>query len=553
MRVAIIAPPYPLEEGPAPPLGVCYVAAAFEEAGAEVRIFDFVVSEYSYNRLKAWMDEFSPDVVGTTSVTMNFSHAARILCQAKKISPSVVTMMGGPHVSFYAQETLRQYPGIDMIVIGEGEKTVSEIVPGIPDRNAWNEVPGLVFRNDGDIVSTGKREFIEDLNSLPFPARHLLSLSRYKALGFPVSIITSRGCPNQCIFCLGRRMVGRKVRYRDPGLVVDEIEHLIKLGFHRINLADDLFTSNKRCVAMVCDEIATRGLRFEWTAFSRVNTIDEETVRMMKEAGCDCISFGIESGNPQMLRRIRKGITLEQARNAVAICKKVGIMAHASFMVGLPGETHEMLRETERFAKSLNIVHGYHFLAPFPGTVVREQIDDYDLEILTEDWSLYDANQPVVRTSAVSAQDAIDFYNRYIEGCEEEWRRMERGYDEGTNTLEENLRILGRRKLDLVFAIISKDLVTKYGNIPRGLANRTDAALEILSGRIADDTGKSKELAFRAIKDFYDGGNIEIQDGHTEYTWSWTPNPSEAFLKKEAFVKGPKESPVLEGNVLCPP
>ncbi len=532
MRVAIIAPPYPLEEGPTPPLGVCYVAAAFEEAGAEVRIFDFVVSEYSQSRLKAWMDAFSPDVVGSTSVTMNFPQAAQILSEAKKIAPPVVTIMGGPHVSFYAQQTLEQYPGIDMIVIGEGEKTISELVPRMSDPDAWKEVPGIVFRNGEDVIATGRREFIEDLDSLPFPARHLLSLSRYKALGFPVSIITSRGCPNLCVFCLGRRMVGRKVRHRDPGLVLDEIELLIKMGFHTINVADDLFTSNKKRVAQICDEIAKRGLKFEWTAFSRVNTINEETVRMMKEAGCNCISFGIESGNPRMLKRIRKGITLDQARHAAAICKKVGILAHASFMVGLPGETHETLEDTERFANSLDIVHGYHFLAPFPGTTVLEQIDDFDLEILTDDWSLYDANQPVVRTSAVSAQDAIDFFGRYMVEIEQLWQRMEQGYEQGTNTPEENLRIEGRRKLELVFSIISKDLVGRCGKVSKDLAGDSNAALDILSDKIADVTGKSKELASRVINDFYMGGNIEIPNGQTEPAWSWTPNPPESFLKK---------------------
>jgi radical SAM superfamily enzyme YgiQ (UPF0313 family) len=524
------------------------VAAAFERAGAKVCIFDFVVSEYSQNMLKAWMDAFSPDVVGATSVTMNFPQAAQILCEAKKIAPSVVTMMGGPHVSFHAQQTLEQYRGIDMIVIGEGEKTISELVPRISDPDAWKEVPGIVFRNGGDIIATGRRELIEDLDSLPFPARHLLSLSRYKALGFPVSVITSRGCPNLCIFCLGRRMVGRKVRYRDPGLVLDEIELLIKMGFHTINLADDLFTSNKKRVAQICDEIAKRGLKFEWSAFSRVNTINEETVRMMKEAGCNCISFGIESGNPQMLKRIRKGITLEQARHAAAICKKVGIMAHASFMVGLPGETHETLEDTRRFANSLDIAHGYHFLAPFPGTTVKEQIDEYDLEILTDDWSLYDANQPVVRTSAVSAQDAMDFVGRYMDVCEQEWLRMEQGYDLGTNTSEENFRIEGRRKLDLVFSIVSKDLVGRCGKVPKDLDSNTSAALDILSDKIAHVTGKSKGLAFKVIKYFYMGSNIEIRNGQTEPAWGWTPNPSESFLKKNVTGQEAGASPAEAGE-----
>ena len=200
MRVAIINPPYPLEEFPSPPLGVCYVAAAFEKAGAEVRIFDFVVSEYSPQKLRRWLEDFSPDVIGTTSVTMSFNDAAEILSTAKEMMPSIVTIMGGPHVSFSAQQTLEQYPGIDMIVIGEGEETIAEITPRIFDRKAWSEVPGIAFRDKNEFFFTEKRGFIQDLDSIPFPARHLLPISKYRALTFPVSIITSRGCPNRCIF-----------------------------------------------------------------------------------------------------------------------------------------------------------------------------------------------------------------------------------------------------------------------------------------------------------------------------------------------------------------
>ena len=260
MRVAIIAPPYPLEEGPTPPLGVCYVAAAFEVAGAEVCIFDFLVSEYSQNRLKAWMDEFSPDVVGATSVTMNFPQAAQILCEAKKISPSVVTVMGGPHVSFDFHKGLHQYPGIDIMVIGEGEATIQELIPSIRDRRNWHGIKGIAFLENGDTVYTGPRQFIQDLDTLPMPARHLIPLSRYQALGFPVSIITSRGCPNRCIFCQGRHMVGAKVRYRSVSRICDEIEGILKHGFTRLNIADDFFTFDYKRVKAFCTEIKNRNL-----------------------------------------------------------------------------------------------------------------------------------------------------------------------------------------------------------------------------------------------------------------------------------------------------
>lgn len=235
MRVAIVASPYPLEEAPSPPLGVCYVAAACEEAGADVTILDYIVRKYSPEKLAYEMDEFRPDVIGANSVTMNFKGAAAIMQDAKRHNPDVITMMGGPHVSFDAASTLNKYPEIDLIVIGEGEETLKELLPVIHNRSKWEHVAGIAFRKDGEVVFTGRRELIHDLDTLPIPARHLLPMNRYQALGFPVSIITSRGCPNQCIFCLGRRMVGYKVRYRSPKLVVDEVEEILSYGFTRID------------------------------------------------------------------------------------------------------------------------------------------------------------------------------------------------------------------------------------------------------------------------------------------------------------------------------
>jgi len=229
MKVALIAPPYPLEEAPSPPLGICYVAAACEAAGAEVMIIDYIVSQYTPEKLYQQLDEFQPDVVGATSVTLNFQASAEILKAAKQHCPSVITVMGGPHVSFDARNTLIQFPEIDAIIVGEGENTLMQWLPAAKDRSVWHGIKGLAFFEGENFISTGAGDFIENLDDLPLPSRHLLPLSRYKALGFPISIITSRGCPNKCIFCLGRKMVGFKVRYRDPVQVVDEIESILAM------------------------------------------------------------------------------------------------------------------------------------------------------------------------------------------------------------------------------------------------------------------------------------------------------------------------------------
>ncbi len=531
MRVAIIAPPYPLQEAPAPPLGVCYVAAAFEAGGADVKIIDYIVSGYSPEKLARELEVFQPDIVGSTSVTMNFPGAAEIVCKAKELRPSAMTMMGGPHVSFDAEDTLKKYPGIDLIVMGEGEETIRELIPRVEDHRALREVKGIAFREDGGgVVRTEPRAFIQDLDSLPLPSRHLLECSRYQALGFPVSIVTARGCPYPCIFCQGRRMVGSRVRYRDPVRIVDEIEEILAYGFTRINVADDLFLSKKDRAQAVCREILKRGLDVPWSAFARVNTVDPETLRLMREAGCDSISFGIESGNPEMLERIEKKITLDQARRAVEMCKEAGIMPHASFMIGLPGESEQTMKDSEAFARSLDIIYGYHFLAPFPGTTVREKVDTYDLEILSSDWSLYDANRAVVQTSSLSAEEIESFYTTYEMENTTFWEELEEGYREGTLSPEDRFRVMGKHRMELAFQILTEDIIEEHGLFPVAVPESDGRSAEnLLMDKIEEITGRERELIELTVKHYIENGYIKVMNTGREIRWYWTHNLREDF------------------------
>lgn len=523
MRVAIIAAPYPLEEAPAPPLGLTYVAAAFERAGAEVRIFDYIVTGYTPEKFRQKLEAFQPHVVGTNSVTLNFPGAAEILQTAKRCHPEIMTVMGGPHVSFDAEATLTAYPKIDMIVMGEGEQTIAELMASRFDPAAFPCIKGIAYRDNGSIRTTESREFIYDINTLPLPARHLLPLSRYQALGFPISMITSRGCPYQCIFCQGRRMVGSKIRQRRANAVVDEIENILSYGIDRINIADDLFVSDKQKVQDVCGEIQRRGLRFSWSAFARVNTVDRETLESMKKTGCDAISFGVESGNQEMLDRIKKKITLEQVRRAVGLCKDVGLLVHCSFIVGLPGETQETLKDSRAFAESLDgVYYGYHLLAPFPGTTVREKVSEYDLEILTDDWTQYDANKAIVRTAALSPEEILRFVNDYDKEIDTEWQKQLRGYREGTNTPLDNLRVEGHYRTRLVYRLLSEDLIETEGIFP-DMASREET-IRPLCLRIEEKVGAGLQLVEKTIDDFITKGYIKAKRVDGAWVWHWTHN-----------------------------
>ena len=523
MRIAVIAPPYPLEEMPSPPLGVTYVAAAFEAAGAEVKIFDYIVSAYSREKLEKQLESFRPDAVGATSVTMTFYEAQQILRDVKDYNPDIITMMGGPHVSFTAMDTLKQYPEIDLIVIGEGEDTIAELTPVLKQKGKWRDVRGIAYRSGDEIIITGKRDFIMDIDRIPSPARHLLPVSRYRALGFPVSLITGRGCPYSCIFCLGRKMVGSKVRKRNPRLILDEIETIIGYGFDRINIADDLFTTDIERVREICTGIKERSLKFPWSAFSRVDTVSQEVFDLMAEAGCDSVSFGVETGNPEMLKRIKKGIKLEQVHLAVKMCQQAGMIAHESFIIGLPGETKDTLLETDKFAKSTNALYGYHFLAPFPGTTVREKIQDYDLEILTDNWTRYDANDAIVKTSYLRPEDMREFGARYDEEMKADWSKILKKYYEGKGSLEDKMHVEGDWRMKLTYQILKDDVIEKCGLIEPALFNGTkEGALNELCRRVKEYTNAETKVVDNAIRDFVGRGYLKTDISEKGCLFSWS-------------------------------
>jgi anaerobic magnesium-protoporphyrin IX monomethyl ester cyclase len=523
MRIAIIAPPYPLEEMPSPPLGVTYVAAAFAAAGAEVKIFDYIVSAYSREKLEAQLASFQPHAVGSTSVTMNFFDAQKIIRDVKNYNPEIITMMGGPHVSFTAADTLRRYPEIDLIVIGEGEDTIAELTPVIKNRNQWSDIRGIAYRSGDEIMMTGKRDFITDIDKIPSPARHLLPISRYRALGFPVSLITGRGCPYSCIFCLGRKMVGSKVRKRNTKLILDEIETIIGYGFDRINIADDLFTTDKDRVREICRGIKERSLKFPWSAFARVDTVSQEVFDEMAAAGCDSVSFGVETGNPEMLKRIKKGIKLEQVYTAVKMCQQAGMIAHESFIIGLPGETKDTLEETDEFAKSTKALYGYHFLAPFPGTTVREKIQDYDLEILTDDWTRYDANDTIVKTSSLQPREMRDFGARYDEEMKSDWDKIIQRYHEGKGSVEDKMQVEGNWRMKLTYQLLKNDIIEKCGFIENALYKGSkESAVRELCRKVKDCTSADARIVDNTISDFAGRGYFRFDVSEKGCQWSWS-------------------------------
>lgn len=478
MRVLLVNPFYPIGETPSPPLGLAFIAAVLEAAGIEVKICDYVVFPYSRESLADEIQAFKPAIVGLTSVTMTFDTAMAVVRDAKAINPAVKTVMGGPHVTFRAGATLKENPELDVIILGEGEKTIVELVRAIEQSTRWHAIKGLVFRDGSQTINTGHKPPGINVDRLPLPARHLLPLGRYRALNLSLSMTTSRGCPFKCIFCVGRKMVGAKVRYRDPVKVVDEMELLATYGFSQVNLADDLFTANADHCRAVCAEIIYRNLKIQWTSFARVDTVSLEILEKMKAAGCTAVSFGIESGSPAILKNVRKGITRDQVIKAVKLCTRAGLQPHASFILGLPGETKETLAETLAFGEQLEklgVAYGFHLLAPFPGTEVRDHCDDYEIRITTNDWRQYHANRAIVENSGIGREVLDEVASSWMRRFDLWLGDVEERMTRGTARPDEITQVVNLKRTVLIYDLMMGRLIEQYGSLPAEAGSPAEA------------------------------------------------------------------------------
>lgn len=524
MRFLLINPFCPISEGPTPPLGVAFLAAVLEKAGIEVKVLDLVVTPFSEDLLVSLLDEFQPEIVGITSVTMTFPDAIRVVGEVKKLDPTILTVMGGPHVSFCATETLTQYPELDLVVIGEGEETIVEVAEEVQQSQNWSRVKGLAFRKGVEICLTPTRELV-DVNTLPFPARHLFPLGRYRALNTAISMTTSRGCPYRCIFCIGRKMVGAKVRYRNPQAVVDELAYLSTLGFPQVNISDDLFTAKKSHCITICDEIIRRNLKVAWTSFARVDTVSLEVLQKMKSAGCTTISFGVESANTEILKTVKKGITLPKVIQAIKMCVEVGIEPHVSFILGLPGETPETLSETQAFGETLHEIggsYGFHLLAPFPGTAICDDNNQYDLTILTQDWSQYHANRAIVETNGVKKEMLNEIAEKWDSAVISNISRIQQQMEKGEASEFDAWQIFNLNRFVFLYKLMMNRTIEKNGSWHNGTnSNEESAALQTLVDKIYQETGKSRDETLGFMKDLVLRKGLNYIEAEGTIKWEW--------------------------------
>ncbi|MGZ4869484.1 MAG: B12-binding domain-containing radical SAM protein [Halobacteriota archaeon] len=366
------------------PLGICYVAASLQEAGYEVEVLDCTFMQLDTALAQAARTE--ADVVGIYSmITMQEESIvfARHLRNHTKL-----LVAGGPLPSCDPKAFLDDF---DVVVVGEGERTMVELVHAHETGSEKAAVAGIAYRDkqsgermngDEDVVLTRARAFAANLDDIPFPARELLPNERYIQYGqqkfghSKTTVMTTRGCPFRCEFC-SNAVFGVSYRERSAANVVDEIGLTLSLGYDYIHFADDVFTFNKERLLEICAEIKRRGLSFKWECLGRVDSITPELASAMKTAGCSRVFFGIESGNDEVLRLMNKRITVEQARTAVTAAREAGLNVGAFFIVCYPGETNETVLDTLRFAASLPLDYlSFTMPYPLPNTPLHERVKE---------------------------------------------------------------------------------------------------------------------------------------------------------------------------------
>ena len=423
VKIALVNPPPPLGafvHYQNPLIGLAYMAAVLEKNGYEVTVVDCPPLNMTYEGLTREIFRLEPDIVGISSVTVTFSSALQAARVIKESYPQALIVLGGPHVTVTDEQTLSEQPETDIVVRGEGEQTMLELAHLISKSNLKNldEVAGITFRKNGQIVRTPDRPLIQNLDQLPYPAYKYFPLTKYRLSGkLILPIITSRGCPFQCAFCLAPRMAGKRFRARSTKNVVDELEWSRDVyepdafTFH-----DETFTYDQKRVFEICEEIRNRNIGLPWDCSTRVDQVSRKLLAEMRDANCQLVSFGVESGSQKILNAMRKGTTVEQNERAIRWAKEAGLSVTISVIIGYPGETMDTLEQTLDFIRRTEPDDVHMSLAtPYPGIELYDLVKDLGWKMCGE-WRHYDMQTPVFKDPSIPVdlrETRRGFYNHF--------------------------------------------------------------------------------------------------------------------------------------------
>jgi len=393
------------------PIYLAYAVAVLEKSGIDVEFIDAVAEDLSIKDFVDATKKIGPDVIAIECSTPSIYYDLLTAKKLKEKLKDIFIVLMGSHPTYFHKDILMKNEFIDAIARGEFDLTIRDLCLTISNEGELKSVKGISCRDNDEVHVNKDRPLIQNLDGLPFPARHIVKSESYREAVFTgkrcTTMVSSRGCPYQCVFCLWpRTMYGKKFRARSPGNVVDEIEHVVnKYHVDEIYFDDDCLTLNKNRLMRICKEIRKRGIDVRWMCQSRVDNVDQELLREMKKAGCHYIKYGVESGSQSMLDVMKKGITLDEARKAFYLTRKIRIKSQAFFLFGLPWDTHETIRETIEFAKELKPDSAqFAVVVPHPGT----ELYDICLEkgwLKFDSWEDFDCRKALIETQNLSGRD----------------------------------------------------------------------------------------------------------------------------------------------------
>ncbi len=402
------------------PLGIAYLGAYLRSHSVQVRLVDAEHENHSNEEVYARCKAFDTRVCGISMTTILFHKSIDLASYLKERSPEIIIVVGGSHISGNPRESMR-HKCFDAGIIGEGEETLLEFIKSVETDKPWEDIDGLVFRKNGNIVINPPRKYISDLDTLPLPARDMLpSIHRYlpPPLNYKrrpcASMITTRGCPYSCTFC-DNNTFGRKYRMRSAENIVEEIKHLTEdYGVKEIAFLDDTFNINDKRLDRLFSLMETEGIQLPWTCMARINTASYEQLRKMNKAGCWHISFGIESDDQKIIELIRKGIDLDYARKVIKWCTDLGIHTKGFFIIGHPGETEESIQRTLDYALSASLTDVVVTLnTPLPGSWNYDHREEYGT-MSDVDWAKYNMWTPVFVPNGLTEDYMRQKHNEFI-------------------------------------------------------------------------------------------------------------------------------------------
>jgi radical SAM superfamily enzyme YgiQ (UPF0313 family) len=395
MHFLILLPPLPNPTmNPTAPVGLAYLAAILREMGVHVSTLMADACGIDADTAARQIIEARPDVLAVSVATPAVNNTIRVVSKVKQALPAIHTIAGGPHATIFPDEMIKH--GIDVVARGEGEQSIADLVRHYQGQMDISAIDGISYQKNGRVIHNPDRKLIKNLNELPFPAWEFFPIRKYESIfkraRLSLPILTSRGCPGKCTFCY-KGIFGSRFRIRSPQSILEEVYYLKEnFKIEEFSIIDDCFTIQPKRAAEFCDLLVKYKVNVPWSlpAGIRVDTVSEALLKKLKDAGCYRVGFGIETGNADIMKSIKKGITLEQAHKAVYLAKKVGLESTANFMIGNLDETVDTVNDSIRFAIALDPDYAQFTRAiPFPGSEMYAILKNQG-NIITQNWDDYD-------------------------------------------------------------------------------------------------------------------------------------------------------------------